>query len=893
MLWGGRRAPIPQPLPRSMWSRQMKRSIQEAGNDVDIYSININSKITSRFAHNVIESRAVNRANISKEVFFDVDLPKTAFITNFSMVIDGITYLGEIKEKEVAKKQYDTAVSRGQTAGLVRASGRKTEKFSVSVNIASESKVTFQLTYEEMLKRSHGKYEAFIKVKPKNLVKNFKIEVDIYEPQGISFLDAAGTFITNELQPVIKKTIAGKKGHVIFNPTIDEQRSCTNCTNTLLDGDFTVTYDVNRETPGNIQIVNGYFVHFFAPPKLPGVPKNVVFVIDRSGSMYGLAMRQTIEALLKILSDLKENDHFNFLIFDGSIDTWKKHLVKATPENVKEARYFVGNITARGMTNINDATLKAVELLNAAQESNYLPARSVSLIILLTDGDANVGVSIPEKIQQNVKNAIQGKYTLYCLGFGTSLDYGFLEKMALENSGVARRIYADADAALQLQGFYDEVANPILMNIEVQYPENAVSDVTKNSFKHYFDGSEIVVAGRIIDNDLNTFTSDVKAEGSSNSLNFIENVDLQEKSDSKIPQDYIFGEFTERLWAYLTIQQLLEKRTYAKEPEKSNLTAEILELSLNYKFVTPLTSMVVTKPEEKDKTQDTLIADKFVDGAAQSQPSYPSSMSQSSQSSPSYAQNYRYPQTYVDSDPHFVIQVPEKKDALCFNIQEAPGVVLNLIKDPVIGITVNGELIGNKKVSGNLESNQTYFGKFGIINTGMDLKIEVNTDKIIVWNGEKKMIFSWQETIRISENGLDLLINKKKNVLLSMGEGARFVIILHKVWKNHPLHKDFLGFYTLDSHRFSTRAHGLLGQFFHGIDYEISNVHKISDPQKPDATMFVKNNMLTVNRGVQKDYRMDARDGSKVPCWFVHHDGHGLIDGNHSDYIVPNLFSTE
>ncbi|CAH2313284.1 inter-alpha-trypsin inhibitor heavy chain H3-like [Pelobates cultripes] len=99
-----------------------KRSTQEPINDVEIYSINIDSKVTSRFAHNVIKSRAVNRANISKEAFFDVDLPKTAFITNFSMIIDGVTYAGEIKEKEVAKKQYDTAVSRGQTAGLVSSS---------------------------------------------------------------------------------------------------------------------------------------------------------------------------------------------------------------------------------------------------------------------------------------------------------------------------------------------------------------------------------------------------------------------------------------------------------------------------------------------------------------------------------------------------------------------------------------------------------------------------------------------------------------------------------------------------------------------------------------------------------------------------------------------------
>uniref|UniRef100_A0A8C6YVE4 VIT domain-containing protein n=1 Tax=Nothoprocta perdicaria TaxID=30464 RepID=A0A8C6YVE4_NOTPE len=146
---------------------------------VKIYSMKIDSKITSRFARNVITSEAINRGNVHKEVFFDVELPKTAFITNFSMTIDGVTYPGNIKEKEVAKKQYEKAVSQGQTAGLVKASGRKTERFSVSVNIAAASKVIFELTYEELLKRHFGKYEMFIKVKPKQLVRNFEVNAMI------------------------------------------------------------------------------------------------------------------------------------------------------------------------------------------------------------------------------------------------------------------------------------------------------------------------------------------------------------------------------------------------------------------------------------------------------------------------------------------------------------------------------------------------------------------------------------------------------------------------------------------------------------------------------------------------------------------------------------------
>lgn len=100
-----------------------------------------------------------------------------------------------------------------------------------------------------------------------------------------------------------------------------------------------------------------------------------------------------------------------------------------------------------------------------------------------------------------------------------------------------------------------------------------------------------------------------------------------------------------------------------------------------------------------------------------------------------------------------------------------------------------------------------------------------------------------------------------------------------------------MGFYTLNDHAFSEGVHGLLGQFFHGVDYEISDIHRTDDPSKPDATMKVKNKLLTVTRGIQRDYRDGNTNNSEVPCWFVHHNAEGLIDGNATDYIVQDIFS--
>lgn len=58
---------------------------------------------------------------------------------------------------------------------------------------------------------------------------------------------------------------------------------------------------------------------------------------------------------------------------------------------------------------------------------------------------------------------------------------------------------------------------------------------------------------------------------------------------------------------------------------------------------------------------------------------------------------------------------------------------------------------------------------------------------------------------------LSVTINRKKNMVVSFEDGISFVIVLHQVWKKHPVHQDFLGFYVVDSHRMSAQTHGLLG----------------------------------------------------------------------------------
>ncbi|XP_027135463.1 inter-alpha-trypsin inhibitor heavy chain H3 isoform X2 [Larimichthys crocea] len=908
---------LTQETKEAMGSRSIKKRSTNSENMVEVHSVKVDCTVTSRFAHTVMTSKALNKANSSQEIFFEVELPKTAFISNFSMEIEGQVYVGEVKEKEKAKKQYEKAVSSGQTAGLVKASGRKLEKFSVSVNVAAKSSVTFILTYEELLQRKLGQYEILTRVKPKQPVQEFQIVANIYEPQGIAFVEASTTFLTNELLSLVEKTVTDSKAHISFSPTLEQQRKCPGCEDTIIDGDFIIKYDVKREESlGEIKMVNGYFVHFFAPPNLPRVPKNVVFVIDRSGSMSGTKIKQTREALEAILKDLHEEDHFALILFDSSIVTWMDSLTKATEKNVSKAIAYVRKLRDRGATNVNDAVLRAVDMLVKEKGHHNVPERSADMIILLTDGMPNSGESRLPTIQKNVHSAIGGNMSLFCLGFGNDVDYSFLDVMSRQNKGLARRIFEGSDATLQLQGFYEEVSSPLLLEVDLRYPENAVDLLTKNHYSQLFNGSEIVVAGRLTNNDPDNFLVEVFGKGSEKDF-LVQGKANKLNLDVIYPeQEYIFGDFSERLWAYLTIQQLLENSDIGTQQEKDAKTAKALELSLRYSFVTPLTSMVVTKPETEDGPGSPLIADKLTEdqrqkaersGGQQQTAHRHSGSSTISASSHSTSKQQKTPRpsgaswssargshshSNVDGDPHFMIELPERGDALCFNINDKPGTIFNLVRDPKSGFVVNGQIIGKKKVvsDGNIN---TYFGRFGIIHEKLRVRLEVSTEDITVFHDGKQIKMLWSDTASIKETNLDFSLTKNCSLTVTLRHSVKFMVIRHtKVWKRRRDHQDYLGFYTLDSHHLSASVHGLLGQFYHGVEFEVTDLHPRDVQDNSYTTMYVKGQALNVTRHWQKDFSNQVVNGENISCWFVNNDGAGLIDGRASDYIVSELFKT-
>uniref|UniRef100_A0A672QQ28 Inter-alpha-trypsin inhibitor heavy chain H3-like n=1 Tax=Sinocyclocheilus grahami TaxID=75366 RepID=A0A672QQ28_SINGR len=803
-----------------------------AKQDIDIYSFHINSTVTSRYATTVITSRVANLLNQSEEVHFEVKIPKDAFISQFRMTIEGKTYDGVVKEKEEAQQQYNQAVSRGQSAGLVSAVGRTLEDFKTSVTVAAFSKVTFELTYEELLKRRLGKYELLINAQPMQPVADFKIDVHIHENIGISFLEVKGGLSTKDLTKAITTIRADKDAWVKFYPTRDQQTKCDDCSKNGLNGNLIIMYDVERQKQsGDLTVSNGYFVHYFAPTDIQRIPKNVVFIIDRSGSMSGKKIEQTRLAMLRILSDLAVDDHFGLITFSGHIQTWKPELLKATEGHVEEAKMFVKRITSGGSTDINDAVLKAVDMIN-----KYPQEGSASILILLTDGDPTTGETNPLKIQENVRKAIGEKFPLYSLGFGFDVSFEFLKKLSLENNGVGRRIYEDSDADLQLQGFYEEVAVPLLTDVHLNY--QGVANLTQSTFNQYYNGSEIVVAGQITDNSLESFTTEVIALSKSTKVVYHSSVLTGDLSSDRPEHE----NFIKRLWAFLTVKQLLEKMVLLKDLEKENAKKEALDLSLKYKFVTPLTSMVVTKPQD----EEIQVAHKPKEGEKPNR--------HSSGSTKIYL--YPYPFFFFLA---LRIESPTQKPlttsppSRSIRILKSSGNAHPLCYDVPLAqkVRLQQNVPSDFSMNGQLES----FGGKGFSQIAIHYKTNhhllLSATEIIYNDGQKTVKFSWEQDLTHHERENVSLILRSNEMDVTMGN-IRVVILLHKK------DGDIFLWPAIWQQPKDASLMGILGEA--DISYE-----EIPGSQTP--TLKLKDQEVKTAWVMVKDYRLAS--GPVVGCWLV------------------------
>merc|ERR1712233_255445 len=591
----------------------------------------IKSEIQFRYARTVVESTVTNPDTVAQLASFALVIPDSAFISAFSMEIGGEEYKARVEEKEEAEKTFEKALSRGRGAGLVSQDAKDANKFTVSTNIEGGQEVVFRLTYDELLGRKEGMYRQEINIDPQQIVDDFRVEVFINESLPITEVSVPELLESNSIDPseesqnsfvTIEKDFEGnaKNAKIVFAPTAIEQRAAAE---EGMSGRLRINYDVDRQNQDSeVQVIDGYFVHYFVPENLETLPKHAIFILDVSGSMYGERLQQLKDAMFTVLDDMKPEDFFNIITFSTSVNNWSPSgitdegdqlAIPATKENKKKAISHVLDLEAEGGTNINSAMLTGLELAEEVLRSESLPQGVASMLVFLSDGEATEGETSGKAIEANVAAANSDtELPIFSVAFGSGADFDLLKEISLAADSFAKRVYEGSDAALQLENFYAEISSPVVTNLKFDYVGGLVdnSSLSNGEVRTLFKGDQYVVVGKLLDEASGTFT--VRVTGDKTGAKYLDDIVINpclrqpkivEDSSSPSVVDHFdcirpipnvkkskAQEFLQSLHAFLNIQQLLKK----------DKKAEALALALENHFVTPVTSLVVVRPDEED-----------------------------------------------------------------------------------------------------------------------------------------------------------------------------------------------------------------------------------------------------------------------------------------------------
>jgi uncharacterized protein YegL len=530
--------------------------------------LKLSTDVNNGYAITTVEEKLSNPADTAVEDRFSFLIPEEAFISGFSLTIDGKEYTAEVLKKEEASQRFDTAASEGRTAGLLET--EENNLFSYALSFEPGQNITVKLTYEQVLKKTLGEYELVQFLDNGKPAGELSVLVNISSENQLTRLEAPD-FPEAEVE-----YLSANRGQVRYE------------TDSLPPSELRVVFETeNPSLNGNMLFYEneseGYFMHIFSPSEeelgTSAMSKEIIFVLDKSGSMEGDKIEQVKEVFGNIIEDLPPGDYFNIIFFDSTIESYSKTLMEANSEEKAGALNFVNSLDAKGGTNINEALLTALGMFNP--ESERIP-----IIVFLTDGEPTEGVISPYVIRQNIKNANSAQVSIFSIAFGIDdeSNYHFLKAMSLENYGTAEWFSPDSSAGEEIGSFYDTISTPLITDMDFSYG-NGVSGIVNTGEKNLYAGSDAIILGKY-SRGTGSIRADVSASTRTGDQDFSKEFTVTpEAANSFIP----------RVWAYTTINSLLDR--IEVEGENETLVSEVTGLALEFGFVTPYTSLFVELPK--------------------------------------------------------------------------------------------------------------------------------------------------------------------------------------------------------------------------------------------------------------------------------------------------------
>jgi hypothetical protein len=554
---------FPEPNPRIAIPRPIP-----GPHPLKVKSLKIETAVKGQVATTRIHQVFSNDLDFVVDGVFFYPLPEDATFVDFATWDGDKKLRGEVLEREEARNRYLSIVRKSWDPGLLEYAGANLFQARVfPVPAKGEKKVEF--AYTQVLKADHGMVaytyplHSGAKANPQSL-GSVVLTMSIAADQGI-------------------KTIYSPTHKIGINREGDRQAKLSfEEKNVQPDRNFQLFYSLSNADFGMSLMTyreaadEGYFMIIFAPKVEQDasaiVPKDIIFVLDTSGSMDEKGkIGKALSALKFGVRKLNSEDRFNIVVFNTDSHKFREGLIPASAESKESAIKFLDRQAAAGGTNIDEALRDALESFGAGDRPRYL--------IFATDGLPTVGETDISTILKDVSARNKNKIHLFSFGVGLDVNTFLLDQLAARNNGVADYIAPTEDLELKLSNFFEKVSFPVMTDMDIEWGNLKVSDIFPRKLPDLFRGTQLTVLGKYSGTGSFPLTLKGKIRNETRTLKYDKN---------EFPNITESNDFLPRIWAMRKVGYLLDEiRMSGETAEAKN---QIIKLAKKYGFVTPYTS---------------------------------------------------------------------------------------------------------------------------------------------------------------------------------------------------------------------------------------------------------------------------------------------------------------
>ena len=536
------------------------------------------------------------------EAVYIFPLPASAAVDDLTMTIGDRIVKGKIMRREEARATYESAKSLGNIASLL--DQERPNIFTQAVaNIMPGQQIRITISYVEALKYADGSYEWTFPmvVGPRYIPTSVGQEqqADSTATESAAVPDAAritppvadglrtGHDISLEitLDAGVPVESLNSATHAIDIERPDERRAVVRLKDqsTIPNQDFVLKYQVAGQQIEDAVLAHhssqgGFFTLILQPPQRVTaedvMPKELVFVLDTSGSMEGFPLDKAKETMKLALKNLYPHDTFNVITFSGDTHVLFPAPVPATEANLRRATDFLNSRKSDGGTEM----MKAIRAALKASDSQ----QHLRITCFMTDGQVGNDLEIISEVQKHPNARV------FAMGFGSAPNRFLLDKMAVYGRGEVDYVSESGDTSEAAQRFNERVRNPLLTDIAVEWEGLAVTDVYPKRIPDLFSVQPVILTGRYQSSGKGV----IRLRGMMAGQKFVREIPVE------LPADESRHDVLATLWARQKIDELLgqdmagaQAGSMRKEPRE-----EITRLGLEFKLMTQFTSFVAVDP---------------------------------------------------------------------------------------------------------------------------------------------------------------------------------------------------------------------------------------------------------------------------------------------------------